>query len=127
LVAVPLPIPLDAPVTSAVFDNLYLLVLVQVTTKCWTFKSWQQCPLSPHTDVLADKKCCAMHEWPQCESCTAALYGTAKVRLGPFLEARAPGLIRPAVWATPRRSASRPLALAGCAPAQGRWRRTGPE
>jgi len=34
----------------------------------------------PHTDVLADKKCCAMHEWPQCENRTAALYGTAKVR-----------------------------------------------
>jgi len=26
-----------------------------------------------------------MHEWPQCESCAAALYGTAKVRLGPFV------------------------------------------
>ena len=25
-----------------------------------------------------------MHEWQQCESCTAALYGAAKVRLGLF-------------------------------------------
>jgi hypothetical protein len=26
-----------------------------------------------------------MHEWPQCESCTAALYGAAKVRKGPLV------------------------------------------
>jgi len=38
-------------------------------------------------------------EWPQCESCTAALYGAAKVRLGP----EAPvGLIFPKVWKVPQ-------------------------
>jgi hypothetical protein len=36
-----------------------------------------------------------MHEWPQCESCTAALYGAAKVRLGPVVSVKGPDNLVP--------------------------------
>ena len=49
---------------------------------------WRICSeftLRPAHRRFSRQKCCAMHEWPQCESYTAALYGAAKVRKGPFM------------------------------------------
>ena len=36
------------------------------------------------TPKFEPTKCCALHEWPQCESCTAALVVAVKGRLGPI-------------------------------------------
>ena len=43
---------------------------------------WQ---VSPALPSLGFRKCCAMHEWQECESCTAALVDGSKGWSGPFM------------------------------------------